>query len=96
MILPVTVTWDKWQSQQGVSLFALKMAKVFLAGFKLHPVYVGCQQIQTGQRKRDCHCAEAGSEAGYGVCGLYMTFYTKNWFSLYSFSSQLPYSTFVL
>lgn len=25
--------------------------------FKLHPVYVGCQQIQNGQRKRACHCA---------------------------------------
>lgn len=35
--------------QQSVCLLAQKMAKVFLAGFKLDPVYAGCQHIKMGR-----------------------------------------------
>lgn len=38
--------------QQDICLLALKIAKVFLDGFELCSMYVGCLQISNGQRRR--------------------------------------------
>lgn len=38
--------------QQDFCLLAVKIAKVFLDGFELHSMYVGCLEISSGQRKR--------------------------------------------
>lgn len=84
--------------QQGICLLALKMAKVVLAASNCILCMLAASRYKMGRGRGVVTvlvaALQSGSEAGHGVWRLYMTFYTKSLFSLYSFSSQLPYTIF--
>lgn len=73
--------------QQGICLLALKMAKVVLAASNCILCMLAASRYKMGRGRGLVTvlvaALQSGSEAGHGVCRLYMTLHQKFVFSVF-------------